>query len=328
MQRRLLGLLADGLMHSGNELAGQLSVSRAAISKQVQQLEAMGLVVAKQAGRGYQLAQALELLDSAAISAALANEARHTIDAIELLWVTNSTSDHLVQAGPVAPGSARVCLAEYQTGGRGRRGRQWLAPIGSGVCLSVAWTFQSSPGSLSCLGLAAGVGVLRAVRACGLERALLKWPNDVVVDDRKLAGILIDVQGEAGGPLRVVAGIGLNYSLSPAAEQAVLRSSGLAPTSMSAGGGDGIAGRNQVAACLINEIVKVLQQFGQSGFEPLLAEWSAADYLRGKQVVVATDDREIVGTAAGLSPDGQMLLDVDGRLQQVVTGDVRVRIAC
>lgn len=325
MQQRLLSLLADGQLHSGNELASVAGISRAAIWKHIQQLQTLGLTVGAQPGKGYRLTKPIELLEREAILAALAPETRRTMDGLELLWTAESTNDHLLSGPPPAPGRAAVCLAEYQSRGRGRRGRQWFAPAGHGICLSVAWSFPRSPDSLSCLGLAAGVAVLRAMRACGLHETQLKWPNDVVAAGRKLAGILVDVRGEAGGPLNAVIGIGVNYLLDSDTESAVAAAGGLQPASMDTVADGAPPGRNYAAAQLIEKLVDVLQQFERAGFDPLLKEWTDADYLRGRRLRINTDQDEIVGIAAGISGDGQLLLNTDGRLRHIVTGDVTVR---
>ena len=326
LAQSLLALLADGQLHSGNQLAEQLNVSRAAIWKQIQRLESYGLIVNKQAGQGYRLSQPVDLYREHQFRAALSHEARESISRLDLLWTTESTSDYLLTVPPPEPGVAQVCVAEYQTGGRGRRGRRWLAPLGSGVCLSVAWTFASPPASLSCLGLAIGVAVLRAARAAGINQSKLKWPNDIVVDGSKLAGILLDVQGEASGPLRVVVGVGMNYRLSPDIIDAIIDSGGLAPASLVKGDDGAKLDRSAVAGTLVSEILAALQEFERSGFESFAAEWLAADYLRGKRVDVTTGAADVTGIADGISDDGQLLLNVNGRLERVSTGDVNVRL--
>jgi len=325
-QQRLLGLLADGKLHSGTELAEVLGLSRAAVWKQIGQLEKLGLEVQAQAGQGYRLAAPIELLDREKILRDLPAGVSAMLGKLDVLWVTESTSDYLLRQGRISSDRPQVCMAEYQSGGRGRRGRQWLAPAGQGLCLSVARCFENSPASLSCLGLAVGVGVLRALRACGAQDAQLKWPNDVVVAGKKLAGILIDVQGEAGGPLQVVAGIGVNFALDKATGRAIKAAGGLFPVSLMDAAPARQAGRNQAAAQLIAEVTVVLQQFEYTGFAALAEEWLDADYLRGQRVVAVTDGAEIVGVACGISDDGQLLLDVNGVMQQLVTGDVSVRV--
>jgi BirA family biotin operon repressor/biotin-[acetyl-CoA-carboxylase] ligase len=324
MQRKLMNLLADGQQHSGSDLAAALHVSRAAVWKQVNQLRELGVDVRAQRGQGYSLPAAVELLDSQQIIAAVPPQFCAIIDELQVHWVTNSTCDYLLHSGRTEPGRARVCLAEYQTGGRGRRGRRWFAAVGTGLCISVGWCFPAAPASLSCLGLAVGVGVLRAVRNCGASGAQLKWPNDLVVAGKKLAGILVDVQGEAGGPLQVVAGVGLNFLPDPRSAKEIIDTGGLVPMSL-AEVTTGCPDRNKVAAELTAALISVLQQFEHSGFKPLEDEWLAADYLRGKIVEVVTGANKKVGIASGISNDGQLLVNIDGSLQQLVTGDVSVR---
>lgn len=327
MQRKLLKLLADGQLHSGSDLAAALGISRAAIWKQVQLLRELGIAVGAQAGQGYSLPASLELLERDAIVAALPPELRPVIEDLQVLWVTESTSDLLVQRGRTDPGRARICLAEYQTGGRGRRGRQWFAAVGSGVCISVGWCFPAAPASLSCLGLAAGIAVLRAAQACGVHNAELKWPNDLVVDGKKLAGVLVDVQGEAGGPLQVVVGVGINYAPDAVGAKAIVAAGGLPPVCITQLSDAALVGRNKVAAELIASMLTVLQQFANTGFESFAEEWRSADYLRGKVVQVAAGDREIIGVARGISGDGQLLVEANGQLDQLVSGEVSVRTA-
>lgn len=327
MQRELLKLLADGQQHSGSDLAAALGITRAAIWKQVQILRELGIPVAGQAGQGYSLPLSVELLDRDAIVDALPAALRPVIDDLQVLWVTESTSDLLLQRGRTDAGRARICLAEYQTGGRGRRGRQWFAAVGSGICISVGWCFPAAPASLSCLGLAAGVAVLRAAQACGVHNAKLKWPNDLVVEDKKLAGVLVDVQGEAGGPLQVVVGVGLNYAPDSAGAKAVIAAGGLHPVSLTELTDTAPVGRNKVAAELAAALLEVLQQFERTGFDPIADEWRSADYLRNKVVQFAAADRELVGVARGISGDGQLLVESNGQLIKLMSGDVSVRAA-
>lgn len=323
--QKLLRLLADGEVHSGTALAEQLGVTRAAVWKCMQQLEALGVTVAADAGKGYQLERPLELLDEGAIRAALATDVCEAIDAVELLWSTASTNDHLLQQPAVKPGHSRACLAEFQTSGRGRRGRAWLAPAGSGLCLSLAWSFRSSPPQLACLGLVAGVAVLRAARSAGAAGAKLKWPNDVLVEGRKLAGVLIDVKGEAGGPLQAVVGVGLNVDLPDATGAEIVAAGGIAPASLRAAGAG--MGRNEVAAALIAELHRALAEFSERGFAALADEWRAADYLQGRDVAIDVDGDSVAGVVRGIASDGRLQLETGQGIRHFTTGDVSVRLA-
>jgi len=324
-QQKLLRLLADGQTHSGTDLALQCGVTRAAVWKCVQQLEGLGIEIAAGAGKGYQLRRPLELLDAAHISAALPAAARQSNEGCEVLWSTSSTNDYLLQMPGVPAGRSRACLAELQTGGRGRRGRKWFATAGYGLCLSIAWTFRYSPPQLGCLGLVAGVAVLRAVRRAGATNALLKWPNDVVIDGHKLAGILIDVRGEAGGPLQAVIGIGLNYDLPAATARNVVATGGLEPVSMRDAGAT--LSRNDLAASLITELHATLELFSSEGFGSIVEEWRAADYLQGKEVRVEVDGETQAGIARGIAADGRLQLATSAGIVHLTTGDVSVRLA-
>lgn len=320
--QRLLGLLADGELHSGSELAAALGMTRSAVWKQIHQLESLGLVFGAAAGQGYQLEAPLELLDEQIIRTEL--DAAEPDVELDVLWETASTSSHLLGQPPQADGLARACIAEYQSAGRGRRGRAWLAPAGHGISLSVAWRFAESPANLSCLGLAVGVAALRAVHAAGVAEAQLKWPNDLILEGGKLAGILIDVQGEAGGPLNIVAGVGVNWRLNEAVRAGIASSGGLPPAAMT----DSHAlqaGRNQFVVLLIAEIIHVLRQFAVDGFASVAGDWAAADYLAGRTVDVIGDSGTISGVVRGIADDGRLRVDCAGNEQLLVTGDVSVR---
>lgn len=323
-----MALLADGQLHPGPELAAELGISRAAVWKQIRQLDGLGIEVRALPGKGYQLAVPVDLLSVDAIAEDLKPEDRDRLMSLDVHWLLDSTSDELLRQPRVEPGRARVCLAEYQSGGRGRRGRRWFAGAGEGLCLSVAWCFPQAPASLSCLGLAVGIGVLRALRRAGAEEAQLKWPNDIVLSGRKLAGILVDVQGEAGGPLQIVAGVGVNYALNPATISSVEAAGGLRPASLHetlSDAGDSLPGRSRVAAGLIDAILEVLREFAVHGFQTLAGEWQAADCLQGHPVTVLVDQGAVAGIASGISGDGQLRVLVDGRIREFMTGDVSVR---
>ena len=213
MSRRgeLLRLLADGETHSGEELAAALSVSRAAVWKRLQQLGDWGIALEARAGSGYRLASALDLLDATEVRASLPQAATERLRNLEVHEELESTSDRLLEVDDLPPERFDACLAEFQSAGRGRRGRRWIAPFASGLCLSVNWSYRDAPATLGALSLAAGVAVLRALRRLGFAELSLKWPNDIVHRNGKLGGILIDLRGEAAGPAYFVVGVGLMF---------------------------------------------------------------------------------------------------------------------
>jgi len=317
-------LLADGCEHSGEALAAALDVSRAAVWKHVQQLSQWGLEVEAAPGRGYRLARSLELLDANALRAALPGLARERLRTLTVADEVDSTNEELLSVEDLPPGRFDACLAEYQRQGRGRRGRQWLAPFGSGICLSVGWRFVDSPPQLAALSLAAGVAIRRALTDAGFGGTALKWPNDILFDGRKLGGVLVEMRIESAGPAYAVVGVGLNVAL-PEAVRAEIAKTGVEVATLDEIGAG--VGRNAVAAAMIGRLCESLEEFAQRGFAPFRDEWSGADALRARPARVLHGEEILEGVARGIDADGALLLDVDGRLVRFVSGEVSLRPA-
>lgn len=333
----LLRALADGEPHSGEELARRFGVTPAAVAKHAAQLEERwALDMSAVPGVGLRLAQPIDLLDTSelrrAVSrrvAALGNTARWRLGALEVATEVPSTNRVLLERAAPEPGVLDVCLAEYQTAGRGRRGRAWQTPLGCGVCLSVAWQFAATPTQVSALTLAIGVVAARAVAAmCGV-RVELKWPNDLVWDERKLGGILVELKGEAHGGCHVVAGIGVNVSLPPqllaslsdwprgAVDLATATATGAAPPARSA-----------LVVELVSGLGSLFAHYGVAGFAAYRADWHAADYLRGRSVRLDDASGTFTGTAYGIDADGALVIETaGGARRRFVSGEVSVRPA-
>lgn len=324
MTRRgeLLALLADGRLHSGEELAASLAISRAAVWKQLQQLDAWGIELEAQPGQGYRLAAPLDLLDAATIRGALPHWAAGRLRNLEVHEELDSTSNRLLAVDDLPPGRFDACVAEFQRAGRGRRGRQWLAPFASGLCLSVNWTFPDAPAALGALSLAAGVAVLRALRRPGFEGLSLKWPNDIMHGAKKLGGILIDLRGEAAGPAYVVVGVGINVRL-PRAVHEALRADGQEATELAAIGS--VPGRSFVVSAIINELALALEEFGARGMAAFADEWQRADALIDRPVRVLQGEQALEGLARGVDTDGALLLDAGGVRRRILSGEVSIR---
>jgi BirA family biotin operon repressor/biotin-[acetyl-CoA-carboxylase] ligase len=318
----LLRLLADGRLHSGEELASAFAISRAAVWKQLQQLDEWGVGLGAQPGQGYRLATPLDLLDADAIRGALPQWSAGRLRQLEVHEELDSTSDRLLAVQDLPPGQFDACLAEFQRAGRGRRGRRWLAPFASGLCLSVNWNFRDAPAALGALSLASGVAVLRALRRLGFHGLALKWPNDIVHGTKKLGGILIDLRGEAAGPAYVVVGVGLNLRLPPAMKEA-LRADGLEATDLAEIGR--VPGRSRAAAALVSEISLALEEFGTRGMSAFADEWQGADALVGRPVRVQQGEQTLEGLARGVDSDGALLLDAGDGRRRILSGEVSVR---
>jgi BirA family biotin operon repressor/biotin-[acetyl-CoA-carboxylase] ligase len=319
-RERLLRILADGRFHSGQSLAATLGVSRTVIWKQIRQLAASDLDVYAVRGRGYRLAQPIELLDAGAIRAQLAPSATRRLTALELHFQIDSTNRRLLELAAVTAIAGHVCLAEYQSAGRGRRGRGWVSPPGSGIYLSLGWSFDAPPESLTGLSLAAGVAALRALRRLRIDAAGLKWPNDIVVGERKLGGILIEVRGETTGPCTVVAGVGVNVELPERAARRIdqpwtdLARAGYRPS------------RNLLAAALIDELVRVFSEYEERGFAACAEEWRCYDCGTGRMVRLVSGGHTLAGRMLGIDDSGALLLSVDGAVRRFTSGEISLRM--
>jgi BirA family biotin operon repressor/biotin-[acetyl-CoA-carboxylase] ligase len=321
---RLLHALADGRTHSGEELAREFGITRAAVWKQVGKLAGWGLTVEAAPGSGYRLPRRLDLLETQALRAALAPNVAARIAKLEVFTELGSTNRHLTVAPPPV-GQLDVCIAEFQTAGRGRRGRSWNVPLGGGICLSVGWQFAGMPAELAALTLAVGVAVRRVLKRVADVEIALKWPNDLVFDERKLGGILLEVVAEAHGGAHVVAGIGLNVALPPELLPSLSDWPCGAIDLMTALGREPPP-RAVLAGALVNEFAELLVAYPERGFAAYRSEWQSADFLRGRAVQLDEAGGRLAGTAAGIDTDGALLIQTTGGdRRRVVAGDVSVR---
>jgi BirA family biotin operon repressor/biotin-[acetyl-CoA-carboxylase] ligase len=319
---RLIDVLAAGEWRSGEALAAQAGVTRAALAKRVAHLREWGLQIEAEAGRGYRLAQPLQRLDAAQIRAALPDAARARLRNLTVLERTDSTNQRLLEAEPVH--DPQAVFAELQTAGRGRRGRQWRSPFGANLYLSLGWSFPAWPPQLSALSLAVGVAVARALRRAGLQQVMLKWPNDLRVGDDKLGGILIEQRGEAGGACRVVVGIGINLAMSPqqAGDLGQPWTSLQTALALSA---RKLPERNAFAASLLAELIDALSEFGAAGFTPFLSDWSSLDATANQPVRIEGGGEPLQGIARGVDAQGALIVEAQGRRHPVHAGEVSLR---
>jgi BirA family transcriptional regulator, biotin operon repressor / biotin---[acetyl-CoA-carboxylase] ligase len=317
-------MLADGEFHSGAALAARLGVSRTAVWKVLHGISELGLEVHSVPKRGYRLSQPVETLARTRIEKKLSADTRLRVRKLEVLAEIESTNSRLFAVTDLPMGRADVCIAEFQSAGRGRRGRSWTAPYGGALCLSLSWQFPESPRQIGALSLATGVGVLRALREQGVGGIGLKWPNDILSGGRKLGGILIELRAETAGPAYVVLGIGLNFRLSTQARRAI-QASGVAAVDLAEVGALSKTGRNILAAAIINRLVEVLTEFQQQGFRPFMNEWRDADTLRGEPIRVLVGEQTQRGIARGIDEDGALMLETPTGLQRFVSGEISVR---
>ena len=321
---RVFAELADGRFRSGEALARSLGVSRSAVWKVVAALRAQGCTLHAVRNRGYRLVHGSEPLDPAKIRAHLGREVREHIARIDSAWAIGSTNTALLERANPRSGTAEVLLAEFQNAGRGRRGRAWLAPPGGAICLSMSWTFREVPQDLGALGLVIGVCALRALREQGVGGVSLKWPNDLLIAERKLGGVLIDLRAESAGAACVVIGIGLNLALGAALLRQIA-ASGTAATDL-ASVARPVPARNALAAALVSACVRGLIEFERQGLKPFIEDWRAADALRGRAVNVAAADGIARGVARGIDLRGALMVETPQGVRRFISGDVTVRL--
>lgn len=317
-----LKILSDGAFHSGVELGARLGVTRTAVWKHIRALGELGLDIYAVGGKGYRLAQPLEWLDAETIHAAVADDVRPLLRAIEVHTRLDSTNTHLVKQAASGLASGHACLAEYQDAGRGRRGRNWISPFGANIYFSLLWRFTLDPAQMSGLGLAVGVGIVRALQAAGLDGLTLKWPNDILCNGRKLAGTLLEMSGESFGTCNVVIGIGLNCRMPERAGTGIDQPWTDVESALGRS-----ASRNALAAHLLTHCVRVLHAFQHAGLAPFLTEWQQYDAARGKTVSLRLPTEIITGTAAGIDPSGALLLTRNGTTQRYLAGEISLRLA-
>jgi BirA family biotin operon repressor/biotin-[acetyl-CoA-carboxylase] ligase len=324
-RQRLLSMLADGNFHSGEQLAKRLRISRGGVWKLVRVLRALGIEIESVPRQGYRLPQAVDLLERASILDALSPVTRGRLDRLDVLLSVDSTNRHIAEHPAVAPGKLQGCVAELQNAGRGRRGRSWLAPFGSGICLSLGWQFDEAPPTFPALGLAVGVAAVHAFRRLGVEGVGLKWPNDLIWRQRKLGGILIEMRGESAGPAHVVIGIGINVRMPMAVRLMLAEQQAVLIADLHDLAGDAMPTRNAVIAALIDELSAMLETFTEQGFAAFVEEWRRLDALAAAEVKVISGSQSILGVARGVESDGSLRLEVEGELRYFVSGEVSLR---
>lgn len=322
VRSEVLNILADGHFHSGTELGRSLNVTRAAIGKTVKLLSQSGLQIDRVPGRGYRLEAACLPLQKELIWRHLDAADKSAVELI-ILEAVDSTNQYLLREIGMEKFAPVICLSEAQSAGRGRRGHTWVATPYSNIMLSLCWRFAAGPGVASGLSLAAGVAAVRALNEYGVAGVGLKWPNDVVWQGRKLAGLLIDVRGEASGPSLVVLGLGVNGRIS-AEDAAGIDQPWVDLCQILSEPCD----RNRLAGLIIKQLLRMLPVFAHRGLEAFRQEWESLHVFSGKRVRLQRAAGELTGVVRGIDPQGALLVeDAHGELRAFYSGEISVRLA-
>jgi BirA family biotin operon repressor/biotin-[acetyl-CoA-carboxylase] ligase len=353
----LLRQLSDGDFHSGEDLAAKVGLTRARVSQLLRQAETAGLSLERVRGLGYRLKAAPDFLDAAAIRLALTglgatvakpgapapkpqapveedlalnSQERPSFDRtppalqVEVADQLDSTSSELLRRAPRRDIHGAVLAAEWQTAGRGRRGRSWTAVAGGSITFSIGWRFEQGAGFLAGLSLAVGVAVARALEKEGYEGIELKWPNDLVYRHHKVGGILIEVNGDALGPSTVVVGVGVNARMPREVRREIAQP--VTDLQTVAGRGAKPVDRNRVLARLVAEVASMLAAYAEHGFAPIAAEWQQRHAFQGKPVkLVLPDGAAVKGTVAGVDASGALVLADGPRRSRFLSGELSLR---
>lgn len=310
----LISILADGEFHSGEQLGERLGMSRAAINKHIQTLRDWGVDVFTVPGKGYSLPEPIQLLNQDFIRSQI------TQGQVAVLPVIDSTNQYLLdRIGTLQSGDA--CVAEYQQAGRGRRGRKWFSPFGANLYLSMYWRLEQGPAAAIGLSLVIGIVMAEVLRDLGASQVRVKWPNDLYLQDRKLAGILVELTGKTGDAAQIVIGAGINLAMRKVESDVInqgwinLQEAGIA------------IDRNTLAVRLINELRAALELFEQEGLTPYLSRWEKLDNFINRPVKLIIGDKEIVGISRGIDTQGALLLEQDGTTKAWMGGEISLRSA-
>ncbi len=314
----LLKLLQDGRFHSGEALGAALGVSRSAVWKQLQALQAeLSLPLHKVRGRGYRLEAPLQLLDADWLNTQV-NAPQWQACVLPSVDSTNAEALRLLPAAQSLP---YYVLAERQTSGRGRRGRSWVSPFGENLYYSLVVRVEGGMRQLEGMSLAVGLALLQVIRALGVTEAGLKWPNDVLVGDRKLAGILLELSGDPADVCHVVIGIGLNVNMLAADSGAI----GQPWTSVRAELGRTL-NRNELVAELNRQLSRYLDIQLREGFAALQDEWQACHLWQGRRVALTAGGEPIEGEVLGVDRSGAIRLRINGVERSFSGGELSLRL--
>ncbi len=308
----ILDRLSDGRFHSGEDIGVSLNISRSAISKHISTLQDWGLVIYKIKGKGYSLSEPLELLSSDRIG-------YENLPSPILLGVTNSTNQYLLDEMKTLE-SGQSCFAEYQTSGRGRRGRSWVSPFGSNIYFSLYWKLESGLAGAMGLSLAVGIAVIDALESLGCKGLKLKWPNDVYWNEKKLAGILIELSAQSGGAAHVVIGVGINVDLNDRFNSEIGQPWTDLKEVLSKE-----QQRNKLANALLKSMYQVMNEFQMSGLRPFIDKWKRLDNFLDKTITLQVGSTGVTGVCKGIDEQGAILLEINREIKSFIGGEISIR---
>ncbi len=317
---RLLTLLSDGQFHSGEEIGCILNVSRAAIWKQIKKLESMGVEYESVKGKGYRIKGGMELLSLEKIKDGLNKKVLAKLNTIEIVNTIDSTNSYIKQKYMSSPAQGYLCMAECQSAGKGRLGRKWISPFGANLYLSIGWQFDGGVVAMEGLSLAVGVSLVTALEKAGILGVKLKWPNDIVFDEKKLGGVLIEIEGDVSGPCLAVIGVGINIVM-PRNKVSEIDQEWVDLGQIS----QKEVSRNKIATLFVAALVNLLENYQSCSFKDYKLAWEALDAYRGRDVMLTQGNRTVVGVAEGVDDTGALCVKTGDGVRSFSGGEVSLR---
>lgn len=313
----VLECLADGQFHSGQHLGQTLAISRAAVNQHVQKLQQLGLDVFSVSGKGYRLAQPLELLAIDRI-ADVAKVDRKKLSVKSVVGSSNDEIRELISQQALTPGYG--LFAEAQTAGRGRRGKQWHSPFGSNLYISVYWPLNEGINRAMGLSLVVGIAVADCLRSLGITGVGVKWPNDVYVKERKIAGVLVDIDSRSDGAVDCTIGVGVNLHMPSLVAERIDQQWTDVAQELATGWS-----RNDIAGRLYRHLLIALKQFTQDGFSDFQQRWRELDIYYQRQVTLLMGQRRVTGECRGIDENGAILIQQQDKLTRYFGGEISLR---
>lgn len=318
----LLRILSDGNFHSGESLGAALGLSRAAVWKSLAGVETLGVPLISVKGRGYQIPGGLALIDEAKIRLALPLNSPPDI-AFHVLPLIDSTNDFLLSKECI---HNHVAVAEYQSAGRGRRGRKWISPFGQNIYLSLGHSTSEGVAHFDGLSLAVGLSVVKTMEHLGFSDLKLKWPNDILFGDRKLSGVLIEIRGDILGDAELVVGLGVNYRVNnPDGLMSDIAAPWIDLNSIALRQSIELPDRNQLIATLTSNLLTLLKEFPSKTFSYYLRDWERRSAYLNQAVVIQGPRERVEGVFLGLSDAGSIRIACADGEKILHTGDLSLR---
>lgn len=310
-KRQILALLSSGQFVSGEQLATELGISRAAVNKHIDALETYGVAIYSVKGRGYKLANPISLIDASRLVQSIDNRCFY----FDEIASTNSfLLDHITELK-----NGDVCVAEYQSAGRGRRGRTWVSPYGHHLYFSLFWTFPQGMAQAMGLSLVVACTLVEVLKSFGVENIGVKWPNDIYLDNKKLAGILIEMSGQADSQCQLIIGVGVNMAMSEEQGKGIDQ-----PWSDLSELVD-MPDKTALVIALQKQLKRDIQLFEREGLAAFKTRWQAADLFYGREIRLLMGEKSVEGICRGVDEQGAVLLETADGVQAFIGGEISLR---